>query len=163
MFWQRIGGGVVPAYVQAKDSPRSPTFKGLGRGSEDSQRVPPPLPPRGDGSQDPFNGAKTNKRVSIGKTTISPAAEYKEEPEPTSTAEEEQRIEEQAAQQLQEEMRHSVGSKSSGSETVIHEEEHASKSESAVSIEPQDSAFTTPAETPSQEMKRLSLTIPGAF
>jgi hypothetical protein len=182
MFWQRIGGGVVPAYINAKDSPRSPMFaqsKGLQRDSEDSQRqapaLPPrqsddsprqapPLPPRTEGTEDPFSGTKTTKRVSIGKTFISPDAdEGQESSHAPLSVDEEQAIEDAAAQQLQDDFRHSTGSKSSGSETVTHDNEHQEKSESTAGIEPQASAITTAVESPSKEMQRLSLTIPGAF
>jgi hypothetical protein len=182
MFWQRIGGGVVPAYLSAKDSPRSPTFaqsKGLGRNSEDSphqapalpprnsddnQRQAPPLPPRADGTEDPFNSTKTTKRVSIGKTFISPDVEEGQESSHAPlSADEEKAIEEAAAQLLQDEFRLSTGSKSSGSETITHDDEDHGKSESTTITEPQASTFSTPVESPSKEMQRLSLTIPGAF
>jgi hypothetical protein len=180
MFWQRIGGGVVPAYLSAKDSPRSPMFaqsKELRRDSEDSHRqapaLPPrnsndsqapPLPPRTDGAEDPFNGTKTTKRVSIGKTFISPDVEEGQESSHAPlTADEEKAIEEAAAQQLQDEFRHSTGSKSSGSETITHDDEHDEPSESTTNTEPQTSTFSTPVESPNKEMQRLSLTIPGAF
>jgi hypothetical protein len=182
MFWQRIGGGVVPAYLNAKDSPRSPLFaqpKGLGRDSEESQRqapaLPPrnsgnnqlqapPLPPRADGTEDPFNGTKTTKRVSIGKTFISPDLEEGQESSHAPlSADEEKAVEEAAAQHLQDEFRNSTGSKSSGSETITHNDEDHEKSEPTTNTEPQASAFSTPVESPSKEMQRLSLTIPGAF
>jgi hypothetical protein len=163
MFWQRVGGGVVPSYVQSKDSPRSPTFSrtnGIGRASEESQRQPPPLPPRA--SDDPFKADKPSKRVSIGGTIISPGPnEIMEKRDGILGPEEEKRIEEEAMQQLHNEMRSSMGSKSSGSETVIHEDQTTKTDSSQAGS--QDSAFTTPAETPSKEMQRLSLTIPGSF
>ena len=123
MFWQRIGGGVLPTFLQTKDSPRSPTF-GQANGvhtSDEVKRQPPPLPPRDDKSEDPFNGEKTGKRVSIGKTIIGNGAHGNVND--ISNTEEERRIDEEAAQQLKDEMRHSLGSKSSGSETVTHPEE----------------------------------------
>ncbi|QDS67968.1 hypothetical protein FKW77_009060 [Venturia effusa] len=187
MFWQRIGGGVVPAYLSAKDSPRSPMFaQSKGRDSEESQQAPalpprhsddsqtPPLPPR-HGAEDPFNGTKTTKRVSIGKTFISPDVEEGQESSHAPlTAEEEKAIDAAAATQLQDALRHSISSKSSGADTITCNEEHESveaitASEPVTTTDlstPADSpapGFSTPMESPSKEMQRLSLTIPGAF
>lgn len=188
MFWQRIGGGVVPAYLNAKDSPRSPMFaQSKGRDSEDSQQAPalpprhsndsqaPPLPSRHDGAEDPFNGIKTTKRVSIGKTFISPDVEEGQESSHAPlTAEEEKAIDDAAARQLQDDLRHSTSSKSSGADTITHDEEHetvkdnsvteaVTTSESTKAHESPAPTFSTPVESPSKEMQRLSLTIPGAF
>lgn len=187
MFWQRIGGGVVPAYLSAKDSPRSPTFaQSKGRDSEDSQQAPalppricddsqtPPLPPRHDGTEDPFNGIKTTKRVSIGKTFISPDVdEGRESSHAPLTAEEERAFDEAAAKQLQDALRHSTSSKSSGADTITHDEEHATvepvtttepvTTQSTNRPESPEPTLSTPVESPSEEMQRLSLTIPGAF
>ncbi|TID12787.1 Sec2p-domain-containing protein [Venturia nashicola] len=189
MFWQRIGGGVVPAYLSAKDSPRIPMFaQSKGRDSEDSQQAPalpprnsddsqtPPLPPRHDGPEDPFNGIKTTKRVSIGKTFISPDVEEGQESSYAPlTAEKEQAIDEAAAEQLQDDLRHSISSKSSGAATITDDVEHETveptrATEPLSTTEPITLAaespaptFSSPVESPFKEMQRLSLTIPGAF
>jgi hypothetical protein len=159
MFWQRLAGGVLPAYLQNKDSLRSPTFEqtnASGRPSRDIQRTPPPLPPRGS-EEDPFQGEKPSKRVSIGKTLVANADGQADDAAVLSPGEE-RCIEEQAAQQLHDEVRHSYASKSSGSETVREVIDHDGDTST-----PYQSAQNTPAETPSNEMQRLSLTIPGGF
>ncbi|KAF2184818.1 Sec2p-domain-containing protein [Zopfia rhizophila CBS 207.26] len=124
MFWTRLGGGVVPAFIPLRESPRSPTFaNGNGkevetRNSEESSAsdggpldsavdmTEPPKETR-KSEDDPFQErvADKVKRVSIGKTVIS-----NESPPPTETLsqEEEKRIEEQAEAQLQNEVRKSM-------------------------------------------------------
>jgi len=147
MFWQRIGGGVVPAYLQ------SPTFaKALGRSSEESQRAQ-----NAEGTEDPFRMGRSTKRVSIGETVISQAHGG-----PMLGSHEEAQLQDEVERQLRNEMRSSTTSKSSGSETVVHEG-LSSQSELAMT-EPHTSTFhTTPSGTPSKELQRLSLTIPGSF
>jgi hypothetical protein len=109
MFWARLGGGVVPAYVPVKESPRSPTFpnrKGdVERKSEESQMSEQQLldsavdvTMRGRRSHDdPFQvrDGDRPKRVSIGKTVIA------DESKPTErlTQEEERKIEKEAEAQ----------------------------------------------------------------
>ncbi|KIW04088.1 uncharacterized protein PV09_04905 [Verruconis gallopava] len=151
MFWQRLGGGVLPAYMQNKENLRSPTFEHAsesGRNSEEAQRTPPQLPPRlppRNSEDDPFQSEKATKRVSIGEAVVANNDGHSAATS-TLTAEEEKRIEEQAAQQLQDEARHSYTSKSSGSETVRE-------------VDEQDENASTPAK----DVQRLSLTIPGSF
>ncbi|KAF2436591.1 Sec2p-domain-containing protein [Tothia fuscella] len=150
MFWQRIGGGVVPTYLQSKESPRSPNFsKDVERPSEESQRSNPV-------TIDPFKGHASAKRVSIGNTMISPGGYRTEDCDESPSS---SQIHDEVECQLHNEMRGSTGSKSSGTETVTHAEESPSRDDELA-----ESAFNTPAQTPSKEKtQRLSLTIPGAF
>jgi hypothetical protein len=135
------------------------------------QRSPPALPPRNKNSEDPFQGEKTDKQISIGDI-IAVGEGNKSEQDPSAlTEEEEKRIEEQAAQQLQDEVvRHSYASKSSGTETVREvdekegedstlEEREVSQNETPPSAE----AVESPTETTTKKLDRLSLTIPGGF
>ncbi|KAF1831787.1 hypothetical protein BDW02DRAFT_641239 [Decorospora gaudefroyi] len=88
MFWTRVGGGVVPAFIPLRDSPRSPTFangvtKPNERTSEESAASFEPRDITVDGpasahelkksEDDPFQskGEDKPKRISIGKTVIS--------------------------------------------------------------------------------------------
>lgn len=81
MFWSRIGGGVIPSFVQSKESEKmssveeSPSQKDAVRNS--SEQAPPPIsktesPPEDQTLQvteDPFKSDA--KRVSIGSTVMS--------------------------------------------------------------------------------------------
>lgn len=74
MFWARIGGGVVPAFLQSKDTPRSSTedvkenIKNLDQEVlAESVKSEEPRALVGQG-EDPFHSDQ--KRVSIGKTII---------------------------------------------------------------------------------------------
>ena len=74
MFWARIGGGVVPAFLQSKDTPRSSTedvkenIKDLDQDIlPEAVKTEEPKPLVGH-SEDPFHS--NQKRVSIGKTII---------------------------------------------------------------------------------------------
>lgn len=163
MFWARIGGGVVPAFVPLKDTPCSDSFasasgKDPTRQSEESQiSESKPLDSAVDMSEarksedDPFRSkeADKGKRVSIGKTIIEQEASPSlqdttntAETANTLTQEEEEKIEEEAKAQLESEVRKSL------------ENEGRKRS------------VSTPA-TPEQKEKgkeeRLSLAIPGAF
>lgn len=146
MFWNRIGGGVVPAFIPMRDSPRSPTFANndkTRRSEESSQSVEIAIEaPKSE--DDPFqatNGDK-EKRVSIGKTVISP--EIKE----TLTEEEEKHIEEMVQRQLKTEVRRSLEAK------VVTEKP---------ALQRQRSHSNPPPTPPRKKDQRLSLTIPGAF
>ncbi|OAL57109.1 Sec2p-domain-containing protein [Pyrenochaeta sp. DS3sAY3a] len=92
MFWTRVGGGVVPSFVPLRDSPRSPTFANVGskeveRKSQESdlEFIPKDVTVSAKAStdldkkteEDPFRSKDEDqaKRVSIGKTVISPEAE----------------------------------------------------------------------------------------
>lgn len=152
MFWARIGGGVVPAFVPLKDTPRSDSFasaKDITRQSEESQMSETkPLDSAVDMSEvrksedDPFRSKDEDKgkRVSIGKTII----EQDASPAATLTQEKEAKIEREAEAQVESEVRKSL--------------EHRQRSAS------------TPATPESQtggkkkeKEERLSLAIPGAF
>jgi hypothetical protein len=149
MFWQRIGGGVVPAYLQSKDSPRSPDFsKAGGRPSEESMRVQ-----QVGSAPDRFKEPDTTKHDILPERHDSQVS-ADDLPSSQDSIDTQGEVE----RQLQNEMRNSGCSKSSGTETVTSGEEN-----SPPEVDTVDSAFTTPAETPSKEMQRLSLTIPGAF
>lgn len=162
MFWSRIGGGVIPAFVAVRDSPQSPTFVNVAsnadanRKSEESQLSDKPLDSAVDMTEttdgarksedDPFQSKSEDKvkRVSIGKTVIS------SEPAPadTLTTEEEKKIEEEAEAQLHEEVRKSLD---------IRAADNKSPQQRPVSM--------PPSAEPSSKKKdeRLSLTIPGSF
>ena len=155
MFWQRLAGGVLPAYMQNKDSLRSPTLD-QARDSTENARSPPALPPR-KREEDPFQGEKEDKRVSVGNAVV--VNDGDKEDAGKLTQDEEKRIEEQAAQQLQDEVsRHSYASKSSDTETVREVDE---KDDQPASKD--DSTKVSPVESPSKDVQRLSLTIPGGF
>ncbi|KAF2021594.1 Sec2p-domain-containing protein [Aaosphaeria arxii CBS 175.79] len=148
MFWSRLGGGVVPAFLQTKDSLHSPVFANgrieAIRKSEESQRsTGKPLDSAVDMS-DPFSAQSEDgrKRVSIGKTVISidPTPE-------TLTKEEEEHIEAQAEAQLHNEVRKSL-------------EIHPTKQ----SLHQRSASTPAPREPSSKKKEeRLSLTIPGSF
>ncbi|KAK7188626.1 Rab guanine nucleotide exchange factor sec2 [Paraphaeosphaeria sporulosa] len=164
MFWSRIGGGVIPAFVASRDSPRSPTFangtsnRDATRTSEESQLSNKPLDSAVDMTEptdvmrksedDPFlqsTGEEKVKRVSIGKTIIST------EPAPIEslTEDEEKKIEDEAEAQLHEEVLKSMDAKAAESEP-----------------QQQQRPFSMPPSSePSSKKKdeRLSLTIPGSF
>lgn len=122
MFWMRIGGGVVPAFILSRESPRSPTFAnaadkpGASRNSEESQMSNKPLDSAVDMSEvpkeilksveDPFRSEDEEhaKRVSIGKTVIS-----KQAPGGMSPQEDrEKRVAELAEAQLRDEVRRAM-------------------------------------------------------
>jgi hypothetical protein len=155
MFWQRIGGGVIPAYLPSRDSPRSPDFsKPDNRPSEDSVRRN-----QIDSAQDPFKGDGSAKRASVGEPVIvQERHDSHVSPEDLPSSQGSTNTQDEVERQLQNEMRHSTGSKSSDADTVTHVEDSSRQEE-----ENSDTAFTTPAETPNKETQRLSLTIPGAF
>ncbi|KAL1649891.1 rab guanine nucleotide exchange factor S2 [Didymella pomorum] len=153
MFWNRIGGGVVPAFIPMRDSPRSPTFASndkTRRSEESNQSIDIAIvPPKSEASEaktedDPFqtaNGDK-EKRVSIGKTVISP--EIKE----TLTEDEEKHIEEMMQSQLQTELRRSLEAKPVAEKPALQR---------------QRSLSNPPPTPPRKKDERLSLRIPGGF
>ncbi|EOA85670.1 uncharacterized protein SETTUDRAFT_161852 [Exserohilum turcica Et28A] len=88
MFWTRVGGGVVPAFIPLRDSPTSPTFTNGSaslkpRRSEESMVSFEPRDVTVNGSvtvneprkseEDPFQAKEQEKlkRISIGNTVIS--------------------------------------------------------------------------------------------
>lgn len=188
MFWTRLGGGVVPAFVQMRESPRSPTFanasgKGdVARKSEESQLSDKPLDSAVDMSEsskaarksedDPFQSKDDGgvKRVSIGKTVISNDAP----PAETTTQEKEKKMEEEAEAQLQEEVR-KIEERAAAqlqSEAPKHVE---IKTETKPETKPETtteklmqhqrsiSSPISPLTAPRKKDDRLSLQIPGAF
>ena len=71
MFWARIGGGVVPAFLHAKDTPRSSTEDLKEDSSKPGQEVVTESVKAEDvkvPSEDPFHSSQ--KRASIGRTII---------------------------------------------------------------------------------------------
>lgn len=143
MFWQRIGGGVVPAFLRTNgdSTPRSPTFSNKEAKGEESEAR------RSEERRDPFHDNKGKKRVSIGNKVISKKQHHEGQ---TSS-------EDEASQQLRREMRDSLHSRSSGSETVTAQE----KADGTSSPE---ATFATPATTPANEVKKdLEIAIPGTF
>ncbi|KAF2679462.1 Sec2p-domain-containing protein [Lentithecium fluviatile CBS 122367] len=164
MFWMRIGGGVVPAFVPTRESPRSPTFVNgkvdADRKSEESQVSDKPLDSAVDmtdipkearkSEDDPFQSKDGGavKRVSIGKTVISNEAA----PTPDLSQEEEKNIEAAAEAQLQEEVRKSVEVKTAESRLATPSHSRSASTPSSPS-----------GLAPRKKEERLSLTIPGSF
>lgn len=167
MFWARLGGGVVPAFIPLRESPRSPVFvNGMGkpmRSSEESQieergldsaiMVESKSEPK-KSEDDPFRSRtdKTGRPVSIGNTVISA------EPTPTSSPDE-KKIEQDVEVQLQNEIRKSLTLKLGNGESVVQiDGERDSESKH---LRPK----STPGPSPhrAEREKRLSLTIPGSF
>ncbi|KAF3034355.1 rab guanine nucleotide exchange factor S2 [Didymella keratinophila] len=151
MFWNRIGGGVVPAFIPMRDSPRSPTFASndkARRSEESNQSIEIAIEaPKSEAKSedDPFqtaNGDK-EKRVSIGKTVISP--EIKE----TLTEDEEKHIEEMVQSQLQTEVRRSLEAKPVAQKPALQRQRSHSN--------------PPPPTPPRKKDDRLSLRIPGGF
>jgi Rab guanine nucleotide exchange factor SEC2 len=70
MFWAKIGGGVVPAFLPLRDSEISPT-KDVERKSEES-RADSIVKPDSPKKEDPFRSETNEKRVSIGSTQLEP-------------------------------------------------------------------------------------------
>jgi hypothetical protein len=154
MFWNRIGGGVVPAFIPMRDSPRSPTFASndkTRRSEESNQSIEIAVEaPKSEAiseaktEDDPFQTANSDKekRVSIGKTVISP--EIKE----TLTEDEEKHIEEMVQSQLQTEVRRSLEAKPVAEKPALQR---------------QRSHSNPPPTPPRKKDDRLSLRIPGGF
>ncbi|KAF2275087.1 Sec2p-domain-containing protein [Westerdykella ornata] len=158
MFWSRVGGGVVPAFLPTKESPTSPAFAtkdGQTRTSEESQlsdakaldsAVDMTQPTKRTSTivDDPFRSKEEDKakRVSIGKTII-----MNEGATEGLTPAEERKIEKEVNEQLHNEVRRSIEAKREGGLQRTR----------AVSTS------ISPLGTPKKKDERLSLTIPGAF
>jgi hypothetical protein len=146
MFWNRVGGGVVPAFIPMRDSPRSPTFAEATktRTSEESDQSVEIAVEAPKTEDDPFQATteEQEKRVSIGKTVIS--AEIKE----TLTEDEEKHIEEMVQTQLKSEVRRSLQA-----EPVMEKP----------TLQRQRSHSNPPPTPPRKTEDRLSISIPGAF
>lgn len=157
MFWARIGGGVVPAFVQTRDSPRGSTDDAKDKASKLSQEVltddiqTNPSRTLTRENEDPFHSDQ--KRVSIGNTIIArsdsndddswenakTAAIFDDDnslPQSTTKA-----IKDEATSQLRSNLHDSLSSKS-----VVATEKKRPEMVVAGTSE-----------------KRLSITIPGAF
>jgi hypothetical protein len=171
MFWTRVGGGVVPAFIPLRDSPRSPTFTNgtqqidASRQSEESEMVLEPVDISVDGpvadrksEDDPFQSKEDDqvKRVSIGNTVISSDRDSTQ----TLTLDEEKKIEEQAEEQLQNEVRKSM----EVNKTLLEPVEVRNSTLDKPQLQRQRSnSYTAPALTVRKKDDRLSLQIPGAF
>jgi hypothetical protein len=134
MFWQRIGGGVVPAFLKGNgaDTPKSPTTASKEHKGEEVRQ-----------KDDPFRSEQKEKRVSIGNKVIS-KAKMDESQEENADATRTLDNQDPSAQQLHNEMRDSLDSKSIDSETLT-------QLTSATRV-------TTPAK---ETKKQLEITIPG--
>ena len=147
MFWARMGGGVVPAFLDTRTSPRSSTEESKKTSVEVTERtnesdeefVPPPRDL--DAPDDPFHSQ--DKRVSIGTKVISVDDKPNEAVEKGVVEEDEQSI---IDQQL-------------NGEAVTESRKSVESTESETSAEP-----STRAESPApKKEQRLSLSIPGSF
>ncbi|KAF2197684.1 Sec2p-domain-containing protein [Delitschia confertaspora ATCC 74209] len=163
MFWARIGGGVVPAFVPLRESPRSPSFAN-GNGKDTRTSEESVISERAlDSSEksetkteegkeyDPFRSDRPGevKRVSIGKTVISA------EPD-GSSPQEEQKTEDAAAEQPRDPVE----------DILVKKRSDEPKTESNTSKESQHQrSASTPysSEKPPASNSRLSLAIPGSF
>jgi hypothetical protein len=162
MFWSRLGGGVVPAFLPARESPRSAVFatadRVAPRKSEESHisegkpldsavdvHASPGAPRKSE--DDPFQSKEGDrvKRVSIGKTVIADEPQSAQ----TLTKAEETSIEKQAEAQLQNEVRKSL--------------ENKNLNNSALQRQRSVSSPISPLAAPRKKEERLSLTIPGSF
>jgi hypothetical protein len=192
MFWTRLGGGVVPAFAQMRDSPRSPTFahgneKGDGsRKSEESQLSDKPLDSAVDMTEskkarksedDPFRSREGDgvKRVSIGKTVISSDTT----PVKPTSQKEEQRLEAEAEAQLMEEVRkieeraaaQLEAEKPKVQQVEVHPQDvplpvevwTGTKTEKPTLQHQRSFSTASPLTAPRKRDDRLSLQIPGAF
>jgi hypothetical protein len=162
MFWTRVGGGVVPSFIPLRDSPRSPTFANgtqqidEARQSEESEMVLEPVDISVDGpvadrksEDDPFQSKdddQVKRPVSIGNTIISSDRDSTQ----TLTLDEEKKIEEQAEEQLQNEVRKSMEVKKTALDKPQLQRQRSS-------------SCSAPALTVRKKDERLSLQIPGAF
>jgi hypothetical protein len=145
MFWNRIGGGVVPAFIPMRDSPRSPTFANdKSRRSEESSQSIEIAVEAPKSEDDPFRATNDDKekRVSIGKTVISP------EIKKTLTEEEEKQIEEMVETQLKSEVRRSL---------------EVQPVTEKPGLQRQRSHSNPPPTPPRKKDEGLSLKIPGGF
>lgn len=163
MFWARIGGGVVPAFVPLKDTPRSDSFASASVKDRDREAVRQSeestiseaklLDSAVDMSEvrksedDPFRSKEEDKgkRVSIGKTIIEQDGSSASTTKTASplTQEEEDKIAKEAQEQLENEVRKSL--ESAGRQRSV-------------------STPATPEKKEKREKEeRLSLAIPGAF
>lgn len=174
MFWTRLGGGVVPAFIPIRDSPRSPTFANAGvggkaEGKSEESSINGPVDSAvdvTDGARetkdepkeeeyDPFKSIGREKRVSIGKTVISPPLQKMEDVKRLEE-EMEKEIQMAAEAQLQSEVRKSVHMHPV---SLDPEPERRSEREKE-NVEPAPGAASPMGK---DREARLSITIPGSF
>ena len=154
MFWARVGGGVVPAFLHAPKSPRSSVEDAKPENGPKVSTDGAAAQTRGS-SEDPFRSDQ--KRVSIGNTVISHAEDGQDVDDNWETAKnapifedvtpDKSSSEDEPSKQLRDQLKDSmkVGT--------------AENPRSATTPEGQRSAVALP-QTGEQ---RLSITIPGAF
>lgn len=172
MFWARIGGGVVPAYIHPNISPKSPTVEKRRSGAVDPrQSVDSELKlnqdergavdsapdtenqtiQEGQGEkEDPSSSEKQGKRIEIGRTVITltdgdNALEQKQDSAIALDSEDERRIETEAAEQLQSEMRKSL---------ELHDVETEADKEAD---DKRADAETQPTETPKLQSEKAAV------
>ncbi|KAF2709693.1 Sec2p-domain-containing protein [Pleomassaria siparia CBS 279.74] len=178
MFWTRLGGGVVPAFVSMRESPRSPTFAhGIGKGeprkSEESQLSDKPLDSAVDmqeiatSDEDPFQNKDDSqvKRISIGRTVISNHIG----PVETPTSDEEKKLEDEAEAQLLEEVRNIEERAAAQLQSAVQKPQSPAPINTKMEAVKQQhhqrsiSSPISPLTAPRKKDERLSLQIPGAF
>ena len=140
MFWQRIGGGVIPAFLKGNgaDTPKSPTIQDS---TADVRQ-----------KDDPFRSDKKWKRVSIGNKVISKAK--MDERQEESVANQTSDSEDPSAQQVHNRIRDSHDSKSIPPKPITR-----FSANGTATLEPTSATRTT---TPGKEIKRqLGITIPA--
>ena len=156
MFWARVGGGVVPAFVHAPKSPRSSVEDAKPESSTAGSKASTddvPTQTRGS-NEDPFRSGE--KRVSIGNTVIAHAEDAQDGVENWETAKDAPMFddvnhdkpggEDEPSKQLRNNLRDSL------KVTTAENQRPAATSESQ-----------RPAISPQAGEPRLSITIPGAF
>ncbi|KAI9754022.1 MAG: hypothetical protein M4579_004898 [Chaenotheca gracillima] len=168
MFWARMGGGVVPAFVPSKDSPR--TSEAVDRHSTEAKSWPaeeksaqsPKDPMPKITEEDPFHSDE--KRVSIGKRFIStPETEH----DPVDL--DKRRADEQAAQI---EQRDTEAPEPKTEEPVIEAQSAPAEPSKPEEIElptspepsePLQALSPTSSFSAVRGQNRLSINIPGSF
>lgn len=172
MFWARIGGGVIPAYIYPNTSPKSPMVekrrsgaaeprksvdselklsqeeKGAGDSAPDAEKG---TSQEGQGEEDPLNYGKQEKRIDIGRTVVTitdveSGLEQKQDSAIALDSEDERRIETEAAEQLQSEMRKSLDERPTDDTAEADKEADDKRAESE----------TQPAETPEIESEKTA-------
>ncbi|KAI9819189.1 MAG: rab guanine nucleotide exchange factor S2 [Pycnora praestabilis] len=158
MFWARIGGGVLPAFIQTKDSPRTSTAEegngadrklalgSLGKMSQDDE-----VSRLKSGNEDPFRSDK--KRMSIGTTVIFTEKDTRPGESAVQTEEPGSLNETPPSNDAEK------GNDEEG-ETVAGLRENARSSLRSNALDPlsPEAGISSPKNT-----KRLSISIPGAF
>ncbi|EOD44479.1 GDPGTP exchange factor Sec2p [Neofusicoccum parvum] len=172
MFWARIGGGVIPAYIHPNTSPKSPMVEKRRSGaaeprksvdselklSQEEKGAVDSAPDaekgtsqEGQGEEDPLNYGKQEKRIDIGRTVVTitdveSGLEQKQDSAIALDSEDERRIETEAAEQLQSEMRKSLDERPTDDTAEADKEADDKRAESE----------TQPAETPEIESEKTA-------